>query len=175
MTTPADQALPTVSLRAMEPEDLDMLYRIENDAQLWDVGATNVPYSRYTLHDYIAHASGDIYADRQVRLIAENADGHPVGIVDIVNFEPRHCRAEVGIVVERPLRRRCYAQAVLRELHHYARHVLHLHQLFALIAADNEAACALFRKMGYRQTATLQEWLFDGRNYADAKLFQAIL
>ena len=58
-----------VTLRAMEPEDLDLLYRIENDRQLWDVGSTNVPYSRYVLHDYIANSSGDVYTDRQVRLI----------------------------------------------------------------------------------------------------------
>ena len=44
-----------VSLRAIEPEDLDLLYRIENDRNLWNVGTTNVPYSRYTLHDYIAN------------------------------------------------------------------------------------------------------------------------
>ena len=58
--------LPRVRLRAMEPEDLDILYRIENDMSLWDVGNTNVPYSRYALHDYIAHASHDIYAVRSV-------------------------------------------------------------------------------------------------------------
>ena len=29
---------PKVHLRAIEPEDLDMLYRIENDVKLWNVG-----------------------------------------------------------------------------------------------------------------------------------------
>ena len=43
--------LPAIRLRAIEPEDLDLLYQIENDSSLWDVGTTNVPYSRYTLHD----------------------------------------------------------------------------------------------------------------------------
>ena len=51
---------PEIRLRALEPEDLDLLYKIENDMKLWNVGATNVPYSRYTLHDYIATASNDI-------------------------------------------------------------------------------------------------------------------
>ena len=40
-----------VRLRAMEPEDLDLLYEIENDIETWHVGAGNVPYSRYLLHD----------------------------------------------------------------------------------------------------------------------------
>ena len=67
--------LPPVHLRAIEPEDLDLLYRIENDRSLWNVGTSNVPYSRYTLHDYIANASDDIYADRQVRMMVENEAG----------------------------------------------------------------------------------------------------
>ena len=64
---------PEVRLRAMEPEDLDLLYRIENDVKLWHVSTTNVPYSRFTLHEYIANSTGDIYVDRQVRLMIENA------------------------------------------------------------------------------------------------------
>ena len=79
-----------VKLRAMEPEDLDVLYEIENDAEMWHIGAVNVPYSRYLLHDYIAHATGDIYTDRQVRLMIENAEGQCVGLVDLVDFNPQH-------------------------------------------------------------------------------------
>ena len=81
-----------VRLRAMEPEDLDLLYHIENDETLWKVGSSNVPYSRYALHNYIASSSYDIYVDRQVRLMAENerfifqrlnnADG-PVGALGV--------------------------------------------------------------------------------------------
>ena len=72
----------------MEPEDLDMLYGIENDSEVWDVGDNNVPYSRYILHDYIAHAQADIYVDRQVRMVIVNAEGTAVGVVDVVNFSP---------------------------------------------------------------------------------------
>ena len=35
-----------IRLRAMEPEDLELLYKIENDVRLWNVGATNVPPTR---------------------------------------------------------------------------------------------------------------------------------
>ena len=82
----------------MEPEDLDMLYGIENDSEVWDVGDNNVPYSRYILHDYIAHAQADIYVDRQVRMVIVNAEGTAVGVVDVVNFSPTHRRAEVSII-----------------------------------------------------------------------------
>ena len=161
-----------VLLRAMEPEDLDLLYSIENDTRLWGVGNTNVPYSRYTLHDYIANASGDIYTDRQVRLIVETEAGETVGIADIVNFDAKNRRAELGLVIECKHRRRGYATSALQQLAHYALNVLHLHQLYVVIDSSNEPCLNLFRNLGYQYTATLHHWLYDGRDYHDAILMQ---
>ena len=169
------EASVNVTLLAIEPEDLDLLYQIENDPKLWNVGATNVPYSRYTLHDYIATSSDDIYADRQVRLIIENTDHQTVGICDIVRFEPQHLRAEAGIVVMKPYRQKGYAEAALSQLAHYALSILHLHQLYAVVATDNEAALKLFRKAGFTCETRLHDWLFDGHNYADAVVMQRFL
>jgi len=165
----------TLRLRAIEPEDLDLLYRIENDTRLWNVGITNVPYSRYTLHDYIANSSDDIYTDRQVRLIAENAEGATVGIVDLTHFSPQHLRAEVGVVIQEPWRRQGYALAALHSLADYALRVLHLHQLYAVIAVDNEAAVRLFTQAGYSRCSELKEWLFDGHLFHNVVLMQRFL
>ena len=83
-----------VNLRAMEPEDLDLLYRIENDHELWSLGSTNVPYSRYALHEYMANSTGDIYTDKQVRLIIENEDRVTVGLADLTNSSRSPCAAK---------------------------------------------------------------------------------
>ena len=159
----------------MEPEDLDLLYRIENDQQLWCLGATNVPYSRYTLHDYVANSTGDIYVDKQVRLIIENEEHQTVGLADLTNFDPKHLRAEIGLVVEKPMRRRGYAYEAMTLLHQYARSTLHLHQVFAIIGADNVPTLSLFQRLGYEQTASLRQWIFDGESYHDAVMLQKFL
>lgn len=164
--------LPVIRLRALEPEDLELLYRIENDDVLWRVGATNVPYSRYVLHDYIANTRSDIYADRQLRLMIENEERNVVGIIDLVNFEPRHLRAEIGVVVVADSRRQGYASAALRELCRYAQETLHLHQLYAIIDVENTAAVELFRKSGFDIENTLKNWLRMGTDYHDAVLMQ---
>ena len=72
----------------MEPEDLDLLYEVENNPALWGLGITNVPYSRYVLHDYLSQSSGDIYVDKQVRLMIENTLGQVVGMIDLTTFDP---------------------------------------------------------------------------------------
>ena len=108
--------LPTIHLRAIEPEDLDVLYTIENDTKVWNVSTTNVPYSRYVLYDYVANAKNDIYADKQVRMMIEDEHHNVVGIVDIINFDPKNMRAEVGIVIKQDYRNKGYALATITRI-----------------------------------------------------------
>lgn len=161
-----------VRLRAMEPEDLDFLYAMENDKEVWDVGCTNVPYSRYVLHDYIANASNDIYADGQVRMVMEDRSGNRVGLVDVFNFDASNRRAEVSVVVMTEYRGRGLARDAVRQVCHYALRTLHLHQLYAIIAVDNMASQQLFSETGFTGRNVLKEWLFDGMKYKDAIVMQ---
>ena len=46
-----------IRLRAPEPEDLELLYKWENDTSLWLAGNTRAPYSRFQLKQYIAGTS----------------------------------------------------------------------------------------------------------------------
>ena len=108
-----------IRLRALEPEDLDFLYEMENEESLWEMGCTNVPYSRQVLLDYITTATADIYTDKQVRLIVENEQQEAVGIIDLMNFDPRHQRAELGIVIKKEHQHQGLAQLAIRLLMQY--------------------------------------------------------
>ena len=167
--------LPTIHLRAIEPEDLDVLYTIENDTKVWNVSTTNVPYSRYVLYDYVANAKNDIYADKQVRMMIEDEHHNVVGIVDIINFDPKNMRAEVGIVITQDYRNKGYALATITRIKAYAANILHLHQLYACITKDNERSLALFEKSGFIKSNELKEWLFDGKKSHNALLMQLFL
>lgn len=162
----------TVRLRAIEPEDLDLLYKIENDRSVWNVGTTNVPYSKYTLHQFVADNTADIYTDKQVRMMVDNMAGETVGIVDIIDFNPTHRRAEMGIVICRNQRKQGYAYAATKQILTYCHDILHLNQLYAIVSHDNISAGKLFRKTGFQANTILKQWLYDGDNYIDCTLFQ---
>ena len=164
-----------ISLRAMEPEDLDLLYRIENDESMWGMSLTNVPYSRFVLHEFMSDTTGDIYTDNQVRLIVEDDRHQPIGLADIMKFDPKNQKAEIGIIICKSCRCQGYAKAAVEHLHQYAHDTLHLHQLYAVVAVENEASLHLFQGMGYRQTGSLSDWLFDGKTYHDAIVLQRLL
>lgn len=164
-----------ISLRAMEPEDLDLLYRIENDETMWGMSLTNVPYSRFVLHEFMSETTGDIYTDKQVRLIVEDEQHQPIGLADIMKFDPKNQKAEIGIIICKSYRCQGFAKAAVERLHQYAHDTLHLHQLYAVVAVENETSLNLFKRMGYRQTGSLSDWLFDGTAYHDAFILQCLL
>lgn len=166
---------PMVFLRALEPEDLDCLYEIENDVCLWNVGVTNVPYSKNILLDYITQSTGDIYTDKQVRLMVENSTGEIVGMVDLMDFSPKHNRAELGIVVKNNYRGMGYATSILRKLIEYAKDVIHLHQIYAIVPKDNVICIKLLQIFEFQGDMVLNDWLFDGKKYKDAIFFQRFL
>lgn len=164
-----------VQLRALEPEDLDLLYKVENDISLWEVGATNTPYSRYTLSEYITNATGDIFTDHQVRMMICDTSGRTVGIVDLMNFNAQHQRAEVGIVIFEPFRNHGFGLAAMKHVLCYAHAILHIHKLYALVGSDNIHSRELFERAGFSQEGTLHDWLFDGDHYHDVIIYQKMI
>lgn len=163
-----------LKLRAVELEDLDLMYLIENDTELWPCGQASVPFSHYALKQYIAESSNDFFHDRQLRLVIETADGISVGFVDLQNYDVLHHRAEVGIVVVPEQQRKGLATEALRLLAQYVSAHLGIHQLYALVPEGNEPSIALFRRCGYKQVATLQDWLNCSKGWQPAIVFQQV-
>lgn len=163
-------------LRALEPEDLDIMYGWENDTNVWRDSGTTAPFSRHVLSRLIEEQQFDIYATRQMRLVIEDvATRETVGAVDIFEFDPHNRRAGVGIIISPPFRQRGFALDALRALERYARDILHLHQLWCSIAEDNTASLALFARAEYEQCGRRREWLLTTNGTVDEILMQKIL
>ncbi len=164
-----------ITLRSPEPEDLDLLYKMENDTTLWSVGNATLPYSRYTLRRYLEESKQDIFNERQARFIIETADGTAVGMIDLADYCPINNRAEVCIGILNNYRQQGIGSNALQLLAEYSKEVLHLHQLYAYIPQDNTASRKLFAGAGFNETATLKEWLRDKNRYKDVILTSIIL
>lgn len=163
----------SIRLRAPEPEDLETFYRWENDTSMWLLGITTTPFSRYTLKQYLVESKQDIYIDKQLRLMIEVKNTtETVGTVDIYDFNPFHKRAGVGILIDNHFRKKGYAFQTLLLLEEYVFDFFNLHQLYAIIAENNEASLNLFTKAEYVQTGKLRDWILSGNSFQDAFLFQ---
>jgi len=151
---------PETHLRALEPDDLDFLYQLENDPDLWAVSdAVTGPVSRHALREYLRHGSASLAEAGQLRLIITDETGQAVGALDLFDYSALHQRAGVGLAVLASARRRGHAQAALAALLPYAQRTLRLHQLYCTVAADNAASRRLFRRAGFRRVGVRREWL----------------
>ncbi|WP_022822175.1 GNAT family N-acetyltransferase [Hymenobacter norwichensis] len=165
-----------VFLRALEAEDLEFLYVLENNDALWTISDNVVPISRYTLRQYLDNAAADLQEVRQLRLvICANDDKRAVGTVDLFDYQAHHQRAGVGIALLPTKRKRGYAQAALRLMTAYARTTLHLHQLYCTIADDNVPSLRLFEKVGFVAVGVRKHWLRRTNGWQDVVEYQCLL
>lgn len=161
-----------VTLRAPEPEDLDIMMELENSMSLMEVSTSTGPYSRYQLKRYIEESQNDIYIDRQLRLMIVHCTEGVVGMVDLCTFDPRHNRAEVGIIVHPDMREQKIGSRALALLEEHCFRVMGIKQLYAYVCKANKASMALFRSMDYRKCGTLHDWVRIGNEYYDVCMFQ---
>ena len=164
-----------MQLRALEPDDLEFLYALENDSDIWGVSDTLAPVSRHALREYLEHARADLHTVRQLRLVVTTEVGSPaVGVVDLFDYDPLHQRAGVGITILARERRHGYARQALDLLKAHARAVLRLHQIYATVGADNTSSMKLFRAAGFRRVGTRHGWLRTAQGWQDAVEWQCV-
>lgn len=168
-----------LQLRAIEPEDLEALYTIENDTELWNVSNIAVPYSKFALREYIAAQPADIFQTGQLRLaIEERKSKATVGFIDLFAHSPLSLRAEVGIALLKEFQQQGYASQALALLEEYAATHLHLRFLYAHVSQENNPnARALFQKAHYEEIALLPLWHHSkaAAGYENIVLFQKFL
>ena len=169
-----------IVLRALEPADIDVLYRWENDPEIWHVSNTYTPYSKFILEKYIENSHLDIYQMKQLRLmidVRENSKApmRPVGTIDLFDFDPYHNRAGVGILIgERSDRKKGYASVALRKFIQYSFETLQLHQLYCNITTDNKDSLLLFRKNGFRISGRKKDWIKTPAKFLEEYMLQLI-
>jgi len=164
-----------IKLRALEPEDLDFLYQIENNSSFWEVSHTQTPFSKFILKQYIENAHLDIYEAKQVRfIIEENTSKKAIGTIDIFDFNPQHKRAGIGVLIHPNFQEKGYATEALSILIQYCFSSLNLHQLYANITSDNSKSIQLFTKYNFTKVGVKKDWIFSKGKFKDEVLYQLI-
>ena len=161
-----------ITLRTPEPEDLELMYAMENDTTLWSIGNATLPYSRYTLRQYLEQSKQDLYTERQARFVITLIGGETAGMIDLADFDPLNSRAEVCIGLLGKHRGKGLATRALTLLCNYALKKLHTNQLYAFIPEWNVESLKLFEKNGFKKSALLQQWQRNENGYNNVFLVQ---
>ena len=165
-----------IRLRALEPEDIDILYKWENDTRIWKISNTIAPFSKYILRKFIEDQKYDIYETKQLRMIIESrSDKRAVGAIDLFDIDPTNRRAGIGILVyEDRDQGQGYASAALTEMIKYAFQILGLNQLYCNVLSNNLRSLNLFRSKGFTVVGLKMEWVRSTDGWLDEYMLQLI-
>ncbi len=165
-----------IRLRALEPEDIDILYKWENDTRIWKISNTIAPFSKYILRKFIEDQKYDIYETKQLRMIIESrSDKRAVGAIDLFDIDPTNRRAGIGILVyEDRDQGQGYASAALTEMIKYAFQILGLNQLYCNVLSNNLRSLNLFKSKGFTVVGLKMEWVRSTDGWLDEYMLQLI-
>ena len=161
-----------LKLRAVEPEDLELLYQWENNSQLWIAGNTRAPYSKFQIKQYIAQTSFDIYENGALRLMMEEKKtGNSVGTVDLFDLDIHHSRVALGLYVSEEFQGLGFAKESLRLTEDYVFNFLKINQLYVQIAESNVVSRKLFEG-AYELNGMLRNWIKTPQGFENILTYQ---
>lgn len=167
-------------LRALEPQDLDLLYKWENNPEVWAVSGTLAPFSRFVIEQYLTISHQDIYTSKELRLMIDlgNSDASKaktIGCVDLFDFDPKNKKTGIGILIgDESERRKGYAAEAIEVVIEYCFTILDLHQVYCSVIGDNQDSLALFRKLNFETTGTRKDWIYNKGQFVDEYFLQFI-
>lgn len=169
-----------IQLRALEPDDVELLYRWENDPAVWLLSGSLAPFSKFVLEQYLAGAHQDIYTIKELRLVIElindeEKKNKAIGCIDLFDYDPKNRRAGVGILIgDTSERNKGYASEAIQVLTHYAFTVLDIHQLYCNILQENKISMYLFQRQGFEIAGIKKSWIYDNGKWHNECLLQLI-
>ena len=164
-----------IYLRALESEDIDFIYAIENNESLWELSHTQTPYSRFLIQQYLDNAHQDIYEAKQLRLVISDYHDTPLGLIDIFDFDFKNKRAGIGVLIaSADDRGKGYGKEALQILITYCFSKLDLHQLYCNISENNPVSIKLFQNQGFEIIGLKKDWNYFNDVYSNEYMLQLI-
>ncbi len=158
MTEPT---LPTVTLRPLERGDLHFVHQLNNNRTVMGYWFEE-PYESFVELEELYRKH--IHDQSERRFIVEDGARERVGLVELVEIDHLHRRAEFLVMVAPAHQGRGNARAATQLAIHYAFRVLNLYKLYLLVDVDNARAIRIYEGVGFQREGVLvDEYFSDGR------------
>ncbi|WP_074165642.1 spermidine N1-acetyltransferase [Enterobacter roggenkampii] len=166
MSAPCD-----VKLRPLEREDLRFVHQLDNNASVMRYWFEE-PYEAFVelsdLYDKHIH-------DQSERRFVVECEGEKAGLVELVEINHVHRRAEFQIIISPEHQGKGLASRAARLAMDYGFNVLNLYKLYLIVDKENEKAIHIYRKLGFMVEGELiHEFFINGeyRNTIRMCIFQ---
>lgn len=150
-------------LRPLERDDLKFVHGLDNDATVMRYWFEE-PFESFMelLQIYEKHIH-----DQTERRFIIDLDGASIGLVELIEINHVHRRAEFQIIIDPCQQGKGYAGVVTRMAVEYAFYVLNLHKVHLRVDQENARAIHIYEKIGFQTEGILKKEFFVNGQYRD--------
>lgn len=152
-----------VVIRPLEREDLKFVHGLDNNATIMRYWFEE-PYEAFV--ELVDLYNKHIHDQSERRFIVDR-DGESIGLVELVEINHIHRRAEFQIIIAPEWQNRGYATLAARLVMAYAFDVLNLYKLYLVVDMENVHARRLYAKLGFAEEGVLRREFFVNGSYHD--------
>ena len=158
-----------VALRPLKPVDAVGIFELFCDEEVMRYWSTP-PMTRENEALELISVSEDLFQKREMFTggVVELQEDRVFGTTTVLNLEPEHRRAELGIAISRTKWGHGYGREVLELIIGFCFRELDLHRLEADIDPDNTASLRLFERQGFKREGLLRERWYQMGEVQDA-------
>lgn len=154
----------SVALRALDEDDVPLVAQWINDERISGVDEARFPVSVAEEEEWYERVRND---DSKRKLVVENHDEQPVGMVSIFDIDHKNMNAEIGVYIAPEHQRRGFAAEALKLLMRFAFEEMNIHKLYCSILGFNEPSLKLFRSLGFREDGVMREHVYTRGRFED--------
>lgn len=160
-----------IKLRPLERVDLQFVHQLDNNASVMRYWFEE-PFATFTelqsLYDQHVH-------DQSERRFIVECDGQRAGLVELVEIDHVHRRAEFQIIIAPYHQGRGLATHATHLAMEYGFKVLNLYKLYLIVDTENKKAIRIYTRMGFQTEGELKDEFFINGEYRSVlrmRLFQ---
>jgi diamine N-acetyltransferase len=153
-----------VRLRPLEREDLRFVHELDNNESVmhyWFEEAYEAYVELVDLYDKHIHSQSER------RFIVEHL-GIRVGLVELIEINHIHRRAEFQIVIAPDYQGKGFAKIATYLAVEYAFTILNLYKLFLVVDTANHKAIHIYKQLKFEEEGILKQEFFVNGQYRDA-------
>jgi RimJ/RimL family protein N-acetyltransferase len=159
-----------IILRAIELDDSELIRKWRFDSDSYDYFFEFIPVSHVQNEMWLKNVL--LRNDEVNFIIEERSTKTSIGMISLLNIDPRNQKCEMGrVLIGAPdFRGRGLGKESITLLIEYAFNHLNMQKIYCKVFNDNEKAVSIYEKCGFKEEGMLRRHIYKNGEFKDVKL-----
>jgi len=157
-----------IVFRAVEEDDLKMLYYMRRDEDINNMLFTLYPISMFNQKNWLQSM---LNSQTDKVFMVDEVENWTIGCVRLSNIDFVNRKVEVGCDIQENHRGKGYCSKIYDSLLQYCFNEMGMNQVYLHVLSKNTNAIKCYESVCFKKVCVLKEWVWKSGSYQDVELF----